>query len=355
MNRRRVNVAKVSRGLLRLPICCSVVLLLAMADGQASAWAPILLAFYSIHRFSTTLPRRRFVASSLPCLQDDGHSTTKRIEIQFEPSRIQLHNVSLQYQVTLARKLFSSVPRRKFAVHNVTGEFSSEVVLLQGASSSGKSALMKVMACFDDNHIPASGSVIIDCGETCLDSTAATPIMLIDKPSINYAQNVQARLEKKCHECLPNFIQGTINKNDLVREIVNHFFQITCLEDVILSRNSAQLSPSENYRVRLAEACLESSAPSISNRTKFTFNSTIVLLPAPILLLDEWMDFETRQSSTKVEEAILSVVQSTGAVVFCATHKPNLWKTLAQESDSTTQMTISRGGILKLQQRQKAM
>ena len=77
-------------------------------------------------------------------------------------------------------------------------------------------------------------------------------------------------------------------------------------------------------------------------------------LPAPILLLDEWMDFETRESSSKVEDALMQIVETTGGVVLCATHKPNLWKKLELPTERTSQMAMCRGEILTLRQHKQS-
>lgn len=285
-----------------------------------------------------------------PAVRPFALSTTAEIAtasggIYFEPSQVTLDQVSLQYPETLARRLFSSVPRRDFAVRNVSLTLEQEIVFLQGASSSGKSALMKLIAGLET---PTHGSVDI--------RGSATPIWLADKPVQDHSHSVQQLLEKEARQ----FITLKSTPQDPRRDawipiIISTFTRLMHLDPDSPSFQqtpAAPLSPSENYKIRLAVACLQSSLPGLRwNKVNDT-----PTLPAPLLLLDEWLDTETRDTSSKVERALLELVQTTGAVILCATHKPNLWTKLvvgAGSSECTTQITMCRGEILTLLQRPK--
>ena len=331
-------------------LCCATLFVLLSCEVDALQVPSALPA----HR--TPTPTRRLLVAPLlfsqnPVTSIETNSIDEyKPEITFAPSQISLQQVSLQYPVTLARKLFSPVPRREFAVNNVSCEFGSEAVLLQGASSSGKSALLKVMAGVDEQHKPTSGSVVITSGEDGQVKSTASPIMLADKPPFDNKQTVQTLLEQESRQNTPPTISDVAEANGFSVRAVEAICQLTNLNEAILSQTPAQLSPSENYRIRLAAACLQSSIPGvIRSAGSNPIDKAKYTLPAPIIFLDEWMDFETRDSSSKVEEALLKLVQETGAIVVCATHKPNLWKGLVADSKYTTQMTMCRGEILTLQ------
>jgi ABC transporter len=263
-----------------------------------------------------------------------------------------------------------------FAIHNVSLTLQQEIVLLQGASSSGKSALMKLIA---GQETPTRGSVIYNNH-----GTIATPIWLADKPTPthfdNHQHSVQHLLEKEAkqqllilHKKKKSTIPQAPNLDSWIPIIVNTFCHLVHLDlnyppgsqSLQPKKTLAPLSPSENYKIRLVLACLQSTLPGLAwnnhNNTNNNSNSTAVsvTLPAPILLLDEWLDTETRDTSSKLEQALLEVVQSTGAVIVCATHKPNLWKKLvvvttttepSSKHYTTTQITMCRGAILTLVQ-----
>jgi hypothetical protein len=53
-------------------------------------------------------------------------TTQPSISINFRPTRVECRQVYQQYPVTLARRLFSSVPHREYAVNNVSFCLSSE-------------------------------------------------------------------------------------------------------------------------------------------------------------------------------------------------------------------------------------
>ena len=84
-------------------------------------------------------------------------------QLNYTPNHsiLQIHKLTLQYKPSLLRKLFSSIPMREYAVHDITctiGFESSRFVLLIGASSSGKSAFMKCLTRVQDVN---SGAVFV--------------------------------------------------------------------------------------------------------------------------------------------------------------------------------------------------
>lgn len=259
--------------------------------------------------------------------------------VEFVPSSVHLENVCLQYPVTLARRLFSSVPRRDYAVDHVTLSLTPcEVVLLQGASSSGKSALMKLIL---GQEQPTEGTVTIKSESE--GKIAAIPVYLADKPPIDNTNTVQQILQQAAQK---GANLGELGADFVLQlMLIQSICQCIGIDEAVLSQKPAHLSPSQNYRIRLAEACLKSSVP-VDTYYATLLQGQILQIPAPILLLDEWMDFETRDSSQKVEESILQLLKETGAVVICATHKPDLWRELARATPYTRQITMSAGRIL---------
>ena len=96
--------------------------------------------------------------------------------------------------------------------------------------------------------------------------------------------------------------------NEFGEEFVSYFCALTGLDG---TKKQSELTPSENYKYGLVQACIQSidwKKPS-----------------APILLMDEWMDLETSSVVRIVEEAILHLTNEAGAIVLCVTHKPHLF------------------------------
>ena len=221
------------------------------------------------------------------------------LSLQLTPSRVSFVDVSQSYEETLLRRLFSSIPRREFALNSVSFEAESgSFLVILGASSSGKSSILRLVHGIEK---PVSGNV-------CLDSTS-TPVYLDRKSEhlYNDKQTIESIL-------LERFEDSTIGAS------------ICDLIALDMSKKPSELTPSETYKFGLVEACMKSIA---------------VHEPcSPILLLDEWMDLETSTVTYKVEKAITELTESLGAIVLYVTHKPYLLR-LSHEC-----MTMCRGEIL---------
>ena len=96
------------------------------------------------------------------------------------------------------------------------------------------------------------------------------------------------------------------------------------------------LTPSEKYRFCLGKACFESSFGTA------VFNDRI-LLPGPIILLDEWMDVETSTVVRKVQPSLHKIVEHLNGVVLSITHKPDLY---SDDISSIRRITLSGGKLL---------
>jgi len=219
------------------------------------------------------------------------------MSLQLNPSRIRFDDVSQAYEDTLFRKLFSSVPRREFALNKVSFDVDGgNFLVILGASSSGKSTILRLL---HGTEQPVSGSISVE--------STSRPIYLDRKPSAGDRRTIETLLIERFE----------------AKEIG---VAICDLIELDYKKETSDLTASESYKYALVEACMASMA---------------VKCPcAPVLLLDEWMDSETSIVVHKVEEAILQLTQSIGAIVLCVTHRPNLFR------DSHECMTMCRGEVL---------
>jgi len=164
---------------------------------------------------------------------------------------LQLHQVSKTYPVTWQRRLFSSVPQRKFALHNVTLELNG-LCLIQGASSSGKSTLLKVI----EEEYP--------------EKTAYLDI----KPKPAY--------------------QDTRSVEDILSEHSTDLHEIFSLTGLPLDANMRQLTPSQLYELEIVKQIVQGSN---------------------ILLLDEWLDIEPSSVLQLVQQSLWNLRNTVTTVV----------------------------------------
>lgn len=279
--------------------------------------------------------------------------------VHFLPSCVKLDEVSHHYPPTLARRLFSSVPYREWALFNVSLTWQSELVILTGASSSGKSTLLQTILRHCQNQLlqqqqptqpsaqTTSGRVAISCLECDADvptaTTVATPVYLDQKPLFDNRRTVQAILDEICHRLdAPDYLA-----NDLMQKV-------GLIDDTIIAKTPAQLTPSEQYRLELVKASLQSilcgnniTEHSNRNTNVEDCDESFLLLPAPILLLDEWLDKEPSAVVHVVQSALDRLVcrSEMGALVVVVTHKPERWKR-NNNNANTRFVTLCRGKIL---------
>ncbi len=260
---------------------------------------------------------------------------------KWSPTRVTLESVSQSYPESFWRKMTSSVPRRKCALDNVSLVFDAEsVTLLVGESSAGKSTILRLIT---GNERPTLGQVKISNLGTTL--TVARPISLDSRPSYRQNEVVEA-IWTKAIPPISTIADSSSNAMEYLRD----------LSDVLklpLQSKIMDLSMSEVYLCRLGEACLESTTDhaNSSNGKSIVSMPTIMdedtlapQLPAPILLLDEWLDNET---STVVQRVLASLedLADFGAVVVCVTHKLHLFG-----NGKFRRITLSRGKVLPLTQ-----
>lgn len=226
------------------------------------------------------------------------------------PTSLSIEQVSQSYPSSLLRALFSSVPRREYAIRNITLHVDSGMLLLLGASSSGKSTILRIVAGMES---PVSGSVTWD-------PPAVRPVYLDRRPEKDSSRTVQTILNSLSAE-----------SNGSSEAFIAHVCETVGFGVRELKSTPSELSPSDNYRFGLICATLKSTLPALSDLEKG--------VPSPILLLDEWMDLETSSIVHRVEESICNLT-SQGAVVLCVTHKPQLFLKAHQS------ITLCRGEIL---------
>jgi energy-coupling factor transporter ATP-binding protein EcfA2 len=316
--------------------------------------------------------------------QDDG------VIINWCPSSITFHQVSKQYPVTLWRKLTSSVPRRPYALQNVTfhlfhdddGDDDDEtkhtsntiprsIVLLVGASSSGKSTVLKLIQGVES---PDDGTVRIQStgASSSSSSLKATPILLDDREPLTSSSTRTTTIGDMLRGCMESLVpdcyvvhSSNIDVGSLTEQILD---QLSAVMNLSLNQSIASVSPSEYYRTRLAKACLQS---SLMQLPKFTTPNAVVddderpvvtvNLPGPVLLLDEWLDKET---GTVIQNVMspscrTRLVNELGGIVICVTHKPSLFSPSStgrdqqqqqqqQQQQMTTTIALSGGKILSI-------
>jgi len=241
------------------------------------------------------------------------------LALQSLPTSLRLNQVSQSYPETLFRTLFSSVPRREFAVHNITLEVKSQLLQILGSSSSGKSTILRLVLGQEESPITGSVSWI---------HPAIRPVYLEQGKSpyaYESSQSVETILTNICSEIACD--------TACWEEVVRHVCEIVGLSSRELLSAPSKLSPSNLYRFGLARASLESILPALHEQDHD------YIIPSPLLLLDEWMDLETSAIVGRVEESMLNLTRH-GAVILCVTHKPQLF------SKPHRSITMCRGEIL---------
>jgi hypothetical protein len=292
--------------------------------------------------------RRLFGAQSLS--ERTGSTTTVRIV----PSRVNICNLSVQYPVTWQRILFSSEPRRPYALQNVTLNVSSQLVILQGDSQSGKSTLLKaILASSWQSPSLGHGAVMtgtITLGTNCLVANvgAAVPVYLNTKPSYgggSVEQLIQQKQEEIVDCCSRNSrgVRERETARRVVQEVWRQYSNILYSDrgPLDLAVSLASLPISEVYKLHFLLAAWESSVSGGIPPNRLTgegptgvddASEVMVHIPAPIVLLDEWMDTETTETIRLVQDGIekftspATGANGVGAVVLCATHKTERWR-----------------------------
>jgi energy-coupling factor transporter ATP-binding protein EcfA2 len=296
--------------------------------------------------------------SILVCLLSFGSVLSFSAEnlISWAPSSVSLQDVSQSYPSSVWRRLTSSVPRREFALENLSLSIESEFIMLVGASSSGKSTILRVLL----GEEPVSGTVHITTTNSNPDDVVvspALPVLLAERPPFESQQSVRSlwttAILQQTQTPAPMNDSDSAPFVELLLDDMTTIFELRDLE-----KKPCELSSSENFRCRLAEASLQSMLHHYHHHhgggvSSLTSSSSPnpkqppqLLLPAPILLLDEWMDKETSTVIRKVQTSLERLVNR-GAVIVCVTHKPHLYShTTTDKNNDVRLVTLCRGAIL---------
>lgn len=283
---------------------------------------------------------------------------TANTVVNFAPSSVEFHHVSKQYPITWQRRLLSSVPIREYALQDITLSLEShQIVLLRGASSSGKSTLLQAILQHDDDD----NDMTHPWGGTTNITSGAKPVYLEQQPTSSLGSSISIR------ELLDGFWTRHTNKSLLLSYKQNQDAVVDCLARHVGFHDNNEnwdttrvldLSPSETYRLALLLACLESSCCCSSSPTdeattiycteqetlgKCSSASRTIHLPAPVLLLDEWMDKETSVVIQTVQKAMWDLTTQTGALVLTVTHKQERWR----DDLLHLKITLSGGKVLQ--------
>jgi len=226
----------------------------------------------------------------------------------WQTSRVELNDVSLSYPTSVWRRLTSSEPRRPFAVQDITFSLQGDFLLLTGASSSGKSTILKLLT---GELEPDSGRVQVFSTRTRMETK---PVLLQDRPIHSSKETLL-----KVLDLMDDRFQSTALRNDLAS-----------LFSLSLDQPADTFTPSQAYRFSIAKATLE--------------HMNDHGLAAPVILLDEWMDHETLQVVQNVLPCLHEVVRR-GGVVISVTHKPHLFKSMDCEQDYCKEMTLNAGTV----------
>ena len=248
------------------------------------------------------------------------------------PSTVTLHGVSHAYPDSFWRKMTSSVPRRKFSLEDVTWTFdSNHLHLLTGVSSSGKSTILRLIASTED---PVAGRLCVstianddDTESYRSDDQHARPVILDTRPSYRESDSIA------------DIWRGRQRVRSQDDDDIYHEFLSTLLQLPLQSKVS-ELSTSQVYMCRLGEACLDSSIFGDATDVKTDEAKIKSFVPAPILLIDEWLDAEPTTVVQSVQKALQSLVAS-GAVVICVTHKPERF-----HNSHLCRIVLSRGKVI---------
>lgn len=252
------------------------------------------------------------MASSEDSLRPVDEWVDNKIELRVLPTVLELNQVSLKLPRTLQRLMFSSDPYREHALRNMSLVINpSEFVLITGPSSSGKSALLKILT---GSWTPTTGSVNISTAKSDSDSdstvvreslaaaparSAAKPVYLDDPTRFTYRDSAQT-LESILQEILRASwrVQDCGRTSTLLKVnegLVNELCKCLGLREALESASRLRprdLSQSESYCFGLLIASLESMLPAaeVTYSDDLTCQATRACtcsLPAPILLLDE--------------------------------------------------------------------
>jgi len=278
-----------------------------------------------------------------------------------KPSCLVAKNLNKSYPITLLSKLFSSVPKREYAIRDISLQFgtpcsdngdassSDGVTVLVGRSGSGKSTLLRILS---GSETPHSGKVMLngqnlhssiknssDTNPCSRNLALLKPVVLDRKPDC-YQESTSV-LDSVIQIGLttsPNSFQMEDKTKNIVRLLAIHLLELLEMSERQLHVSPSKLTPSEQYLYGIACACMKSMCAYAFSYD--SGNSMSGVIPYPVLLLDELLDKEHNTVSSKVGRGLWKLTES-GGIVIVATHRPDHWKDVPGR-----EVTLNSGRIL---------
>ena len=263
--------------------------------------------------------------------------------LQLIPSKLQARELSQSYPETLLSKLFSTEPKRKYAVERVTlkvdhqSDSSAGITLLVGTSGSGKSVLLRLLA---GQEIPNNGVLNINDVEVYRQEYEFSKNKILNvsdefkKPTVRPVVMDRYYQQSACHTSQSNTVEEYLlqlrkeslaQSNDEMEQanifLAQKFMSLLGISPADARNKPYNLSVSSQFLFRIACACMESVLPSLELCNSHGSNDGYIIY-SPILLLDELLDFECTSVSQRVSGG-LQTLCSAGAVIVVATHKPH--------------------------------
>jgi ABC-type polysaccharide/polyol phosphate transport system ATPase subunit len=266
------------------------------------------------------------------------------------PSSIAAVDATLKYPVSIMSRLFSSVPKREYAVERIHLSFGhvinlssslvdgndGGIILLVGRSASGKSSLLRLLAGIE---MPTNDGRIIIEG-------SARPVILDCKPDFDDSLNVMDRIVQVGVDAaiiqtqkigLQNNISTTKEDLTLLRKLAEDIVSLLMLSNEQLLAMPSELCPSIQYLLGIACACMTSMALQCIHDPIGAQDDGIYY---PIILMDELFDTEHPSIAENCGKGILNLVRA-GGVVISATHRPGHFRGTACRT-----ITLSGGKVL---------
>ena len=294
------------------------------------------------------------------------------VVVDVRPSVVQCDGVTHSYPDSLWRRLTSSVPRRALALDSVTLRLESSsssssqkdaqkpfLYLLTGPSSSGKSTLFGLLLLSSTHRQQQQQAPSVGGSITIGVANSARRFRICDKEMVVEPMLIDDDDDRAIHDSLPMAAQVMMldekpplwnpggNKNITPRQWLQQRAIKTAsdpkaasavvdllihaltdgddwMNDMASNNTGArrELSQSQLYIMQLIETAFESMTTIQQPQQGLSSDPAVVTVPAPILLLDEWLDKETSTVIRAVHAALNRLIETTGAVVVCATHVP---------------------------------
>ena len=245
-----------------------------------------------------------------------AHALSTVNKLLLQPIQVTFSDVSFQYPEKWYRRLISAAPRRTYALQNISFSLTNELILITGNSDSGKTCMLKLI---QEQEKPTSGKLAIS---TLCDGNRDA---LTQLPKPIYLELLPDRSDAHAstHDLLLARLEALSIGPAMASLILGRFCEIVDYSTTCLQQKRDQLSVSDNYKLEILLACMESVLHGFDQRADSL--DGVLRLPAPVLLLDEWLDKETRTTVHRVQECLGKLVDA-GAVVLVITHKPDRWK-----------------------------